>query len=137
MPVPVRPPLLLELPPDRALVLESQGRLFGVPLSFVSQIVSGGEAFCPLPTPGGPVAGLYPHAQVLWPLYSLPGLLGESASREDLLIFSELAGQSVAITAARVGGVQSDFRPTGKAGEFVQASSSAPIAFLDLQRMFS
>ena len=37
---PVRPILVADEVPDRALVFESQGRLFGIPLGLVSQVVS-------------------------------------------------------------------------------------------------
>jgi len=46
---PPRPIYTLEELPDRALIFESQGRYYGVPLPFISQVISASAAFCPLP----------------------------------------------------------------------------------------
>lgn len=132
-----RPIHTSEHPPDRALVLESQGRLFGIPLALVSQVVSATRAFCPLPSRGGAVAGMFPHAQVLWPIYSLPGLLGGPARREELFVLTELAGQNVGITASRVLGIQQGFLPGEAQGEFSSPGRPDAVLFMDLQRMFS
>jgi hypothetical protein len=126
-----------DLPPDRGLVFESEGRLFGIPLSLVSQVVAATDAFCPLPAPGGGAAGMFPHAQVLWPIYSVPGLLGQPARREELFILTELAGRNVGISAARVLGVHQGFSAAKELGEFECAGLATPVLFLDLQRMFS
>ncbi len=128
---------LSEQPPDRGLIFESEGRLFGIPLALVSQVVVATEAFCALPSPGGAVAGMFPHAQVLWPIYSVPGLLGRPARREELFILTELAGRNVGISAARVLGVHSGFSPGQDRGEFECAGVDRAALFLDLQRMFS
>lgn len=126
-----------EQPPERGLLFESGGRLFGIPLGFVSQVVAAHQAFCPLPAPGGAVVGMFPHAQVLWPIYSVPGLLGRPARREELFILAELAGLNVGINASRVVGVHQGFSPGNEAGEFVCSGLDRPALFLDLQRMFS
>jgi chemotaxis signal transduction protein len=134
---PARPLALLETPPERALVFASQGRLYGVPLPLVSQVIAGGGAFCPLPVAEGPVAGLFPHGQVLWPICSVGGLLGEQPVREELFVLTELAGQNVGLGAERVLGVHTDFTPGEAPGEFrVPGLVDSPL-FLDLQRMFS
>lgn len=132
-----RPVYITEEPPDRALLFESQGRLFGIPLTFVSQVIPATAAFCPLPAPGGPVAGLHPHAQVLWPIYSAPGLMGGAPKQEELFILTELAGQNVGLCASRVLGVHEKFVSTDERGEFRTAKVETPALFLDLQRMFS
>jgi chemotaxis signal transduction protein len=134
---PLRPIYLMDEPPDRALVVESQGRLFGLPLVLVSQVITGTEAFCGLPARQGPVAGLYPHGQALWPIFSAHGLLGGTPSREELFVLTELAGQSVGLCAARVLGLHQHFSATEARGEFVAPTLQAPALFLDLQRMFS
>lgn len=134
---PPRPVYLLDEPPDRALVFCSEGKLYGVPLAFVSQVVSATDAFCPLPCREGPVAGLFPHAQVLWPVYSAAGLLGAPARAEELVLLAELAGQNVGLSAQRVAGVHQGFRATDNRGEFFAESLGEPALFLDLQRMFS
>src|SRR5262249_30979156 len=85
--------------PERALVLEVSGRLFGIPLPFVSQIVPMGDEFWSLPFSSGPVAGLFPHAQILWPIYSVSGLLGGVPSRERLIILADVAGHHLGIAA--------------------------------------
>lgn len=126
-----------EQAPDRALVFESQGRLYGIALTFVSQVVSATEAFCPLPASGGPIAGLFPLEQVLWPIYSTPGLLGGAPTREELFILADLAGQNVGLTATQVRGVHQHFTPTDIRGEFSAPGLATPALFLDLQRMFS
>ncbi len=132
-----RPLYLLDTPPERALIFESQKRLYGIPLPFVSQVVGAAEAFCALPNPLGPVAGLFPHGQALWPIYSSAGLLGSAPSREELFVLAELAGHSVGLTATQVLGVHDRFTSTEARGEFTSPGLSGPALFLDLQRMFS
>lgn len=134
---PVRPVFVAEEPPDRALVFESQGRLFGIALSLVSQIVSSSSAFCPLPSTPSPIAGLFPHLQSLWPITSAPALLGAQAEPEPLFLLTELAGQSVGLCAARVLGVHQGFSAADQRGEFIAPGLPRPALFLDLQRMFS
>jgi chemotaxis signal transduction protein len=132
-----RPVYVLEEVPDRALIFESHGGLFGIPLSLVSQVVPATPAFCPLPLTKGPIAGLFPHAQVLWPVYSAGGLLGAQAGKEELFLLTELAGQNVGLTASRVLGVHGRFTSTSTRGEYQPAGVAKPALFLDLQRMFS
>ncbi|MBI3184088.1 MAG: chemotaxis protein CheW [Myxococcales bacterium] len=134
---PPRPVYLLDEPPERALVFCSQGKLFGIPLAFVSQVVGAQQAFCPMPCQGGPVAGLLPHSQALWPVYSALGLLGGAAAREELCVLTELAGQNVGLCASRVAGVCQGLRPAQSRGEFSAPGLEGPSLFLDLQRMFS
>jgi chemotaxis signal transduction protein len=128
---------LVDEPPEQALIFESQGRQYGIPLPFVSQVVPGALGFCPLPFAGGPIAGLFPHHQVLWPIFSAAGLLGAQAQREELFLLTELAGQNVGLCASRVLGVQQGFTPTQARGEYVSRSGGAASLFLDFQRMFS
>jgi chemotaxis signal transduction protein len=128
---------LLDRPPDRALVFESQGVLFGLPLSLVSQVVPATDSFLPMPVPSGPVAGVFPHAQLLWPVFSAPALLGGRPAQEALLVLAELAGEAAGLCASRVKGVVSAFEPTDGCGEFTATGTDRPILFLDLQRMFS
>lgn len=134
---PPRPVYLADTAPERALVFESQGRLFGVPLSLVSQVVARTEAFSMLPVQGGPVAGIFPHGQALWPICSAPGLLGAPALPEAFFVMTELAGQNVGLCAARVLGVVQRFEAAEGRGEFVAPGLPGPALFLDLQRMFS
>ena len=135
---PYRPVRALEYPPDQALVFESQQRLFGIPLTFVSQVVASDESFSRLPGPGeGPVVGLFPHAQILWPVYAAPGLLGGTAVPEPLLVLAELAGQNVGLCASRVLGVLRGFTAGTTRGEFSGPGLAPPVLFLDLQHMFS
>jgi chemotaxis signal transduction protein len=137
MSAPPRPVYVSEQPPERALVFESQGRLFGVPLQFVSQIIPADDGYCPLPAAGGPVGGLHAHAQILWPIYSAPALLGAEVQREELLILTELAGQNVALFAQRALGVHAGFSPGEVRGEFRAPGLESRVLFLDLQHMFS
>ena len=143
-----RTPAVLEQVPERALIFESQGRLFGIPLSLVSQVVTATLAFCRFPGEHGPVAGLYPHAQALWPIYSAPALLGGSGAVasadachaggvEPLFIFTELAGQGIGFCASRVLGIHQGFVPARAPGEFGCERLPAGALFLDLQHMFS
>jgi len=122
---------------DQALVFQSQGRDFAVPMGWVSQIVPASEAFCPLPGPPGAAVGVSAHAGSLWPVVSLPAFGGAAAEREALLILTELAGEHVAWSASRVIGVHSGFVPAEGPGEFRSPSSPRPVLFLDLQEMFS
>jgi hypothetical protein len=137
MAAPPRPVYVGDQAPDRALIFESQSRLFGVALSLVSQIIPTGPGLCALPAPGGPVAGLHAHAQVLWPIYSAPALLGAPPACEELLVLTELAGQNVAHTAQLVLGVHGGFQAATARGEFQAPGLPAPALFLDLQHMFS
>lgn len=134
---PTRPIHLVEAPPDRALVFESQGRLFGLPLGLVSQVVSRGEAFSNLPVQSGAVAGIFPHGQALWPIFSAPAMLGGPAEAEAFFVLTELAGQNVGLCATRVLGVLQRFAATDTHGEFTAPGLTGPALFLDLQRMFS
>ncbi len=134
---PARPIYLLDEPPQSALVFGSQGRLYGIPLSFVSQVIGRTGAFSPMPSPAGPLAGLFPHAQALWPVFSMPGLLGASAEAEPLFLLAEIAGQDVGFCASKVYGVHGDFRPADARGEFSARELSGPALFLDLERVFS
>jgi chemotaxis signal transduction protein len=136
-PPPALPVHLVQTPPERSLVLESQGRLFGLPLSEVSQVVMRGPAFSALPGKRGAVAGVMPHGQALWPLYSAPALLGAPATEESFLVLAEVAGRNLGLCASRVLGVHPRFAPAGEPGEFTAPGLSAPVLFLDLRRMFS
>ncbi len=136
-PPPRLPVHLLGSPPERSLILESQGRLFGLPLSQVFQVVLQGSAFCRLPGEGGAVAGVYLHRQALWPIYSAPALLGEPALPESFFVLVELEGRPLGLCASRVLGVHSRFSPAEEPGEFSSPGLPAPALFLDLPRMFS
>jgi chemotaxis signal transduction protein len=136
-PPPPRPVHRLEGAPERALVFESQGRLFGLPLALVSQVVTRSESFCRLPVQSGSAAGVFPHAQVLWPIYSAPAMLGAPAQVEAFFVLTELAGQNVGLCATRVLGVLQRFEATGERGEFTAPGLPGPVLFLDLQHMFS
>lgn len=132
-----RPPVLLESPPERALIFESQGRLFGIPVTLVSQVVLTGASFGALPAQSGPLVGMFPHAQVLWPIYSAAGLLGAPPLKEPLILLSELAGHQVGWGAEKVLGVFGRLSPGERPGEFAVDDVGRPALFLDLQRMFS
>jgi chemotaxis signal transduction protein len=124
----------------QALVFESEGRLYGLPLPFVSHVIVATDAFCPLPGRSGPVAGLIPHMQALWPVYSPGRLLAGrgtpgDAEREAFFVLAEVAGRNVGLCASKVLGVHQGFNFVS-AGEFSLAGMQ-PIVFLDLQRMFS
>jgi hypothetical protein len=134
---PTRAICLLERAPDRGLVFESQGVLWGVPLQVVSQIVARTEAFCPLPTPHPNLAGLFPHEQALWPILSAPALMGGAPHAEELFVLAELAGEPAGLAASRVVGVCERFDPTDRRGEFIAAGADRPVLFLDYQSMFS
>lgn len=134
---PEHPLHLLTSPPERSLVFESQGRLFGVPLPLVSQVVPRGLSFSALPGQGGAVAGVMPHAQQLWPVYSAPALLGGRARAEDFLVLAEVQGHPLGLCASRVLGVHPRFEPGGEAGEFTAPGLPAPALFADLGRMFA
>lgn len=137
-PPPEHPVHFLGSRPERSLVFESQGRLFGLPLSLISQVVTQGPAFSALPGKGGAVAGVMPHGQALWPLYSAPALLGGAAAQvEPFLVLTEVEGRSLGLCASRVLGVHPRFEPTGEPGEFSAPGVPAPVLFLDVRRMFS
>ena len=125
-------------PPERSLVFESQGRLFGVPLPHVSQVVMRGPAFSALPGQGGAMVGLMPHGPTLWPLYSAPALLlGRDALPEELLLLAEVEGRHLGLCASRVLGVFPHFSPGEAPGEFLASGLSSPVLFADFRRMFS
>jgi len=122
---------------EKVLVFETEGRLYGMPLGFVSQIVPQGEGFCRLPFRKAPVVGLLPHAQSLWPVYSIAGMAGERASPEKFIILAEIAGRSLGICAARAVGVRANFEATSTPGEFVSRDVEVPVCLLDLEGMFA
>lgn len=134
---PARPIYLVESPPERALVFDSEGRRYAVPLSLVSQVIPLASAFCPLPAAQGPVLGLLPHDQALYTVCSPAALLGDGLAREPLVILMELAGQNVGISASNVLGVHGGFTESERRGEFSCRTLDAPALFMDLQRMFS
>lgn len=134
---PMRPLYVQEAVPDRALIIESAQQLYGIPLSLVSSVTKAGSAYCPLPGRGGPVAGLLPQNQVLWPVYSFPGLLGAPAQRSEFIVLTELAGQNVGIAADRVLGVHHNFVAGQERGSFRGSGMNTAALFLDLERMFS
>jgi chemotaxis signal transduction protein len=123
--------------PDRALVFESEDRLFGIPLALVSQVVNMGGGFCPLDVSEASVLGILPHAQGIWPLYSPSGLMGRPGRVEPLCILTELAGQNVALTARRVVGIRERFVRGESEGEFSCAGGEGAVVFLNLEHMFS
>ena len=123
--------------PERSLVFESQGRLFGLPLPLVSQVVMKGSSFSALPGKGGAVAGVLPHGQALWPVYSAPALLGAPALAEAFIVLIEVAGRGLGLCAARVLGVHPRFEPSEEPGEFRAPGLPTAVLFLDVQRMFS
>jgi chemotaxis signal transduction protein len=123
--------------PERGLVFESQGALYGLPLSMVSQVVARSAAYCPMPSASGPALGLYPHAQALWPIYSFAGLLGGEGRAEPLIVLAEVAGQGIGLSASRVLGVHQELKPSGARGEYEGRLFHGPALFLDMQRMFS
>lgn len=105
-PPPPRIVTWLEGPPGEALIFESGGALFAVPLAHVLQISPVLAAFCPFPVPGGVIAGLLAHAGALWPVYALPAFLGRPLAVESHVVLLELAGIQVALCAARVLGIE-------------------------------
>jgi chemotaxis signal transduction protein len=127
----------LSEPPERGLVFESQGVLYGLPLPMVSQVVARSPAFCLMPSAKGPALGLSSHGQALWPVYSFAGMLGGMGEPEALIVLAEVAGQSIGLSAARVLGVHHDLKQTGSRGEYEGRLLPSPVLFLDLQRMFS
>ncbi|MBX5480292.1 MAG: defective in fruiting DifE [Myxococcaceae bacterium] len=137
LPPRMRPVFLVDRPPDRALIFESQGVLWGVPLTMVQQVVAATQAFLPLPVPSGPVAGLFPHDQLLWPIFSAPALIGGVPAREEFFVLAELAGEAAGLCASRVYGVFGNFQSTEGRGEFTAPGLERPILVLDWQRMFS
>ncbi|MBS1153856.1 MAG: hypothetical protein H6Q89_5554 [Myxococcaceae bacterium] len=110
-------------PLSRALVFETGGRLLGLPLASVAQVVGLGPRFCPLVTQTA-AAGVILHQQQAWPVFSLPGLLGEPISSEPLVVLTEIGSDGVGFTAARALGV-------------VEGANLAGVATLELRRMFS
>lgn len=128
---------LLEEPPAQALVFLSRGRLLGVPLPLVTQVLGSLPSLCPLPAPGGPLLGLISHAQALWPVYSLPALLGEEPVVENACLLTEPAGHNVGLCASKVMGVFQGFLPAQARGEFHAPGLGGGVLFFDLQRMFS
>lgn len=128
---------LLAEAPERGLVFESQGVLYGLPLNMVSQVVSRTAAYCPMPSAIGPALGVLPHAQALWPIYSFAGMLGGVGEAEPLIVLAEVAGQSIGLSASRVLGVHQELVATASRGEYESRLLPRPALFLDLQRMFS
>lgn len=131
-----RPILMLEELPARALLIESGGQRFGIPLPWVSQVAALEPGACALPGRGAAVA-IQLHGQALWPVFSTPALIGGPPAPEPLLVLTELAGQNVALTARAALGVHGPFEASDTPGEHRPLGGGPAALFLDLQRMFS
>jgi len=119
--LPAPPPRIvtwLETAPGPALLFESGGTLFAVPLAHVLQISPVLAAFCPLPVPGGVIAGVLAHAHALWPVYALPAFLGQALQLESHVVLLELAGLQVAVCASRVLGIEHGLVPADGPGRW-------------------
>ena len=103
----------------------------------MSQVVTQGEAFSRLPVQRGAVAGVFPHAQALWPIFSVPAMLGRPAEVEAFFVLTELAGQNVGLCATRVLACCRASSPLTLVASSVHPELPGPVLFLDLQRMFS
>jgi chemotaxis signal transduction protein len=110
-------------PLAQALVFETGGRLVGLPLTSVAQVVGLSVKFCPLVAPSAAV-GIILHQQQAWPVFSLPGLLGEPFVPEPMVVLTDIGGDGVGFTAGRALGVLEGARLEG-------------VATLELKRMFS
>lgn len=138
-------PIAPELPvhwltdaPDRALIFRAGGTLYGVPLSLAGQVLPLQPlSLAKLPAQEGPVLGLYAHASALWPVCHPGRLAGGEGGFEAHLIFTEPAGQGVALGAGEILGVVDDLLETDRPGAFVGPGMQTPALFLDLPRMFS
>jgi chemotaxis signal transduction protein len=118
----------LEGPAGPALLFESGGLLFGVPLSHVLQISPVLAAFCPFPVPGGVIAGLMAHAGTLWPVYALPAFLGQEPAMEPQVVLLELAGIQAALCASRVHGIEHRLASAGEPGRWWTADGRVVLA---------
>lgn len=107
-------------PLTQAFVFETGGRKLGLPLAVVAQVVPVGPKFCPLVAPTA-AAGVILHQSQAWPVFSLPGLLGEPIVPEPLVVLTEVGGDGIGFGASRVLGVL----------------DGAGISTLELKRMFS
>jgi chemotaxis signal transduction protein len=110
-------------PLAQALVFETGGRKVGLPLASVAQVVGTSKKYCPL-VAGGAAAGVLLHQQQAWPVFSLPGLLGEPVPDEPLMVLADVQGDGLAFTASRALGV-------------LEGASLDGIRTLELKRMFS
>jgi hypothetical protein len=118
----------MEGPPGPALLFESGGMLFGVPLPHVLQISPVLAAFCPFPVPGGVIAGLLAHAGTLWPVYALPAFLGQAPAMEPQVVLLELAGIQAALCASRVQGIEHRLASAGEPGRWWTADGRVVLA---------
>jgi len=124
--------------PDRALIFRAGNSLYGVPLALAGQVVPlQPPSLARLPVQEGPVMGLYSHASALWPVCHPGRLAGGEGGFEDHLIFTEPAGQGVALSAGEILGVVDGLLETDRPGAFVGPGMQSPALFLDLPRMFS
>ena len=121
----VKPPAQLKVvdpfgaPLDHAFVFETGGRRLGLPLASVAQVVPVSLRFCPL-IAATAAAGILLHQQQAWPVFSLPGLLGEPMTPEPLVVLTDVGGDGIGFTATAALGVLDVRVPT-----------------LELKRMFS
>lgn len=106
-------------PLPQAFVFETGGRKVGLPLASVAQVVPVSPRFCPLVAVTA-AAGLILHAQQAWPVFSLPGLLGDPIAAEPLVVLTDVGGEGIGFTATAALGVLDAGVPT-----------------LELKRMFS
>ena len=127
-PPPPRNVTWLDAPQGPALLFESGGSLFGVPLQHVLQISPLLAAFCAFPVPGGVIAGLLAHAGALWPVYALAAFLGQPPVVEPQVVMLELAGMQVALCASRVQGIEHRLASAGERGRWWTADGRVVLA---------
>ncbi len=110
-------------PVEKALVFETGGRQLALPIASVAQVVAPGKKFCSLVAPTA-AAGVLIHQQQAWPVFSVPGMLGEPMVYEPMTVLADSGGDGLGFTASRVVGV-------------LEGAALKGVSTLELKAMFS
>ena len=87
------------------------------------QVVAPGKKFCSLVAPTA-AAGVLIHQQQAWPVFSVPGMLGEPMVYEPMTVLADSGGDGLGFTASRVVGV-------------LEGAALKGVSTLELKAMFS
>lgn len=109
--------------PGRALVFSSQGLPLAAPLEQVLQIIPTSGAYC-ASFGAAPFTGVVLHRGALWPVVSVPGLIGTSPHAEPLIVLIDTGHERLGVFASAAVGVR-------------EGSTLGSATVLDLGRMFS
>ncbi len=124
--------------PEKALLFQAGGELFGVALPLVTGVLRAtGRCYVPLSPPGH--SGLVLHERALLPIYDLGRLSGRPATEGELAVVLDVAGSTVGAAASQVFGVVEGFAAEPlpeRGGVRWRLKDGRKVFFPDLERWF-